>query len=109
MQKQFKIRLIGVLSGMVTLVCTASANALPQLAGLLDDLPAVSAPQDNLTRPSGISNVPKISPAQAAALAREQYGGKVLSVNLERHGARPQYRVKIIENGNVRVVRVPAN
>lgn len=92
------------------LVTASAAQSAPLLAGLVDGLPQVSAPNTNLSpRGSNLDSIPKISPAQAAQRAREQHGGKVLSVDLERNGARPQYRVKIIENGNVRVVRVPAD
>lgn len=52
---------------------------------------------------------PRISPAQAAARARKQHGGKVLDVRLEHAGARPYYRVKLLKDGNVRSVRIPAD
>ncbi len=90
------------------LTFASAAQSAPRLAGLLDKLPQVSGPQNDLARPNNLSP-PKISPAEAAQRARQKHGGKVLSVYLERNGARPQYRVKIIDNGNVRVVRVPAN
>ena len=46
---------------------------------------------------------------QAARKAREQYGGRVLSVRLEEpQGQSPFYRVKLISDGNVRVVEIPA-
>ncbi|MDN5850334.1 MAG: hypothetical protein L0H63_11990 [Nitrococcus sp.] len=48
-----------------------------------------------------------ISPAQAVRRAQQRYGGRVLSVELVRDGA-PYYRVKLLRNGNVRVVRVSA-
>lgn len=51
---------------------------------------------------------PRISAAQAAARARREHGGRVLGVSLER-GARPYYRVKLLKDGNVRSVRVPAD
>jgi uncharacterized membrane protein YkoI len=50
-----------------------------------------------------------ISPGEAASAARQQHGGQVLSSELVRPpGERPYYRVKIIENGKVRTVRVNA-
>ncbi|MCO6441913.1 MAG: hypothetical protein J5I81_12720 [Nitrococcus mobilis] len=48
-----------------------------------------------------------ISPAEAARRAQQRYGGRVLGVELARDGA-PYYRVKLLRNGNVRVVRIPA-
>ena len=48
-----------------------------------------------------------ISPEQAVRRAREQYPGKVLSVKLR--GGGEFYAVKIIRQGRVRVVRVPAH
>lgn len=48
-----------------------------------------------------------ISPAQAVRRAQQRYGGRVLNVELVRDGA-PYYRVKLLRNGNVRVVRVSA-
>jgi len=92
------------------LVTASAAHSTPRLAGLLDGgLPQVNGPRTDFSQASNLNAAPKISPAQAAQRARQEYGGKVLSVDLERNGADPQYRVKIIENGNVRVVRVPAN
>lgn len=42
------------------------------------------------------------TPAEAAREARERYGGKVLAVSRDGDG----YRVKLIKQGNVRVVRI---
>lgn len=100
----------GLLRGLCAaalLTSAATAQGAPQLADLLEGLPTGPAVQDNLAHPSNRDKAPQISPAQAAERARKQHGGKVLSVDLVRGGA--QYRVKIIHNGNVRVVRVPAN
>lgn len=47
------------------------------------------------------------SPRAAARQAQQRFGGRVLSVQLER-GARPVYRVKLLSGGVVRVVRIPA-
>lgn len=48
-----------------------------------------------------------IGPGEAARRAQLRYGGRVLGVELVRDGA-PYYRVKLLRNGNVRVVRIPA-
>lgn len=48
-----------------------------------------------------------ISPAEAVRRAQQHYGGRVLSVELARDGA-PYYRIKLLRNGNVSVVRIPA-
>jgi len=49
-----------------------------------------------------------LSADEAARRAREKYGGKVLSVTLVNEGANPFYKVKLISDGTVRVVRVAA-
>jgi uncharacterized membrane protein YkoI len=50
-----------------------------------------------------------MSPGDAASNARQQQGGQVISNELVRPpGEKPYYRVKIIENGKVRTVRVDA-
>ncbi len=49
------------------------------------------------------------SPRAAARAAQRRFGGRVLSVQLERGGGAPVYRVKLISGGVVRVVRVPAS
>ncbi len=48
-----------------------------------------------------------ISPGEAARRAQQRYGGRVLGVEFARDGA-PYYRVKLLRNGNVRIVRIPA-
>jgi uncharacterized membrane protein YkoI len=50
-----------------------------------------------------------VSPEAAALQAQARHGGRVLSVQLERpSGGAPFYRVKLLSNGNVRVVTVDA-
>lgn len=49
-----------------------------------------------------------ISPAEAAERAVGQRGGKVLSVSLKRDGGSPYYKVKLIRQGTVEVVSIPA-
>lgn len=86
-------------------------------AALLGGMPpAVSAPLPGdagepspRAVPRNETGHPRIGPAQAAARARQRYGGRVLDVTLERRGTRPHYRVKLLEDGNVRSVRVPAD
>lgn len=77
-----------------------TASALP-VGDAGELLPSTPAP--------GEAGQPRISPAEAAARARQRYGGKVLDVSLERRGVRPHYRVKLLKDGNVRSVRVPAD
>ena len=49
----------------------------------------------------------EISAEEAARRAKEQYGGKVLSSRLVDPGDQPSYfRVKLISDGTVRVVRI---
>lgn len=48
------------------------------------------------------------SAAEAARQARREHGGKVLSVTRKGDSDNAHYRVKLLNNGNVRVVRIPA-
>lgn len=52
--------------------------------------------------PRGASGAQYVSRAQAAALAREQFGGRVLDVRWT--GA--DYRVKLLQAGSVRIVTI---
>lgn len=47
-----------------------------------------------------------VSEREAARIVRQQKGGKVLDVKRQNKNGRPQYRVKTIENGRVRVYGV---
>lgn len=49
-----------------------------------------------------------ITPAEAAERAVKKRGGKVLSVSLQGNGAAPYYKVKLIRQGTVEVVSIPA-
>ena len=50
-----------------------------------------------------------ISSDEAARRAKEEYGGRVLSVDLvDQPGESAYYRVKLISGGTVRVVRIAA-
>ncbi len=47
---------------------------------------------------------------QAARSAKRRYGGKVLSVQrVDAENGTTYYEVKLLSNGTVRVVRMPAN
>ncbi|HLQ85853.1 MAG TPA: PepSY domain-containing protein [Salinisphaeraceae bacterium] len=50
-----------------------------------------------------------ISAAEAAHAARSEYGGRILGVNLEEDVERPYYRVKLLRNGQLRVVYINAH
>ncbi len=52
-------------------------------------------------------NAKVLSREQAAQQAQAQHGGKVLSVRLKKiAGKAPHYRIKLIKNGQVRIVRI---
>lgn len=89
-----------ILAAALAAGAVPAATALPLGDG--GDLLSTPAPRTEPLQP-------RISPGQAAARARRQHGGRVLDVSLERRGARPYYRVKLLKNGNVRSVRVPAD
>ncbi|MEQ8797906.1 MAG: hypothetical protein RLO53_13105 [Salinisphaeraceae bacterium] len=100
------------LAAAVLMTAAASVSAGP--AGLLPSvaldklLPGVAGDrlaQSNLIPRLGDDRSrsrPDKTPAEAAREARERYGGKVLAVNRDGDG----YRVKLIKQGNVRVVRI---
>ncbi|MFH1262977.1 MAG: PepSY domain-containing protein [Pseudomonadota bacterium] len=51
-----------------------------------------------------------VSPGQAAQEARRQNEGRVLSVDLiQDGGGRAHYRIKMLQNGKVRIVNVDAS
>ncbi len=51
----------------------------------------------------------RISPGEAAARAQRSHPGRVLGVQfLSPPGAPPEYAVKILDNGRLRVIRIPA-
>lgn len=100
------------LAAAVLMTAAATASAGP--AGLLPSvaldalLPGVAGDrlaQSNLIPRLGDDRSrgrPDKTPAEAAREARERYGGKVLAVNRDGDG----YRVKLIKQGNIRVVRI---
>ena len=51
---------------------------------------------------------PSLSSSQAAEIARQREGGRVLNVVLEHDSGEPYYRVKILERGRVQVVHIDA-
>lgn len=49
----------------------------------------------------------EMSAAEAVRQAREAYGGKVLSVTQVGTGANAHYRIMLLSDGNVHIVRIP--
>lgn len=47
-----------------------------------------------------------LTAAEAASLAQRQYGGKVLDIRLQKNG---RYRVKILNDGRIRVISIDRN
>ena len=96
---------------MSDLTMADSPMAGPTLAGLLDGLPSIGNADPGGSASDRLADqpaAPRITAAQAAARARAEHAGKVLSVDLQQRGQDAFYRVKLIHNGNVRTVRVPA-
>ncbi len=87
--------------------------ALLGLSGLLQPAQARSQVDTQSYRNVAVMRVAAesstVSPQEAARKAKARYGGKVLSVDLKRskEGA-AYYRVKLLSEGNVRVVRISA-
>ena len=50
-----------------------------------------------------------ISPAQAASVARDVTGGRVLAVHLVGTGPKALYRVRLLVGGQIRIVRIDAH
>lgn len=50
-----------------------------------------------------------VTAAQAARAARLEYGGRILAVILVTDAESPYYRIKLLGNGQLRVVRVTAH
>lgn len=50
-----------------------------------------------------------VSPAEAARAARRDYGGRILSVVLVTGAETPYYRVRLLSDGQLRVVHVKAH
>lgn len=94
----------------------APSGALLSAAGTLRDV--VSArdrnPRDHGSKPHNRNHDrsqqrPTIGPEQAAERARARFGGRVLNVILDQGPSGPYYRVKLLQNGRVRVVDVDAH
>lgn len=49
----------------------------------------------------------QMSAAEAASKARDEYGGKVLSVSQVGTGVDAHYNIRLLNDGNVRIVRIP--
>ena len=72
------------------------------LAGLFG-APAVKASPELL-----VQAAPMVSRDEAAALARQITGGRVLDIQTEARNGRIVYRIKVLWDGSVRVVRIDA-
>jgi len=93
-----------VMRGIAAIALMLAASASPALAG------EAEAPSWRLLwQVAAAAEDERLSEAEAAERARAEHGGKVLSVNLVRgEGGEAHYRVKLLQDGSVRVVRVPA-
>ncbi|MDN5862407.1 MAG: hypothetical protein L0H19_03065 [Salinisphaera sp.] len=102
---------------MSMLAVATAAQAAP-LTALADVLPQTLIRVDALTSGQSLAQVqvqlfphgkhdekPKKSAAQAVREALKRYDGKVLSVT--RDG--DSFRIKLLHNGNLRIVQVPAD
>lgn len=66
-------------------------------------VPAVKASPELL-----VQAAPMVSKDEAAALARQITGGRVLDIQTEERNGRTVYRIKVLLDGRVRVVWVDA-
>lgn len=92
------------------LTAAAGAPAAPRTPA---DAPSVSAANlradENIAQAEDSRDARAKTAADAAREARREYGGKVLSVTREENGRQAYYRVKLLDNGHVRVVRISAD
>lgn len=94
---------------LISALVPAAAAQVPRL----DDIaPSISA-VESISKPGldsaalirePVPTAPPRVPREAAQDAQKQYGGRVLSVRL----IKDKYRVKLLKDGEVRVVQVPA-
>jgi len=90
--------------------CAYSALDLPLIGRTADDLPAdledrTTAPLEQRTLGPAQHQRPAaehVSRARAAELARQKYGGRILDVRWTG----TDYRVKLLQSGNVRIVTI---
>lgn len=92
----------------VSLVLLTSAGAYAEDTFLEGDITgSSSAKSHSLVEPkSREAQAPRVSPAQAATLVRTQVGGQVMSVNSRRGDSGIVYRVKVLNDGHMRVIEV---
>lgn len=83
-----------------------SSLSLPSQAKNLNLRAEQSAPTHLMHKQERVQQRQVISPEEAVHRARREYPGKVLSVRLR--GDSEYYAVKIMKQGKVRVVHVPA-
>lgn len=55
-----------------------------------------------------VQATPAVSKDEAAALARQTTGGRVLDIQTQDRNGKTVYRVKVLRDGRVRFVRVDA-
>ncbi|GEM_PF-3302406 len=93
---------------LITLILAAGCStltALPVMAA-----PPVQGMQLMQTRDQSDNRGARlISAKQAAKRAQQQYGGRVLSVSLRDNSGDPFYAVKLIKNGQVKIIYIPAS
>ena len=108
-----------LLVAWLTLGLYETARAAPGFSGLDRDTletlkrsdqrgkhPGLQAQPDEREPPR--RHEPRLSSSQAAEIARQREGGRVLNVVLEHDSGEPYYRVKILERGRVQVVHIDA-
>lgn len=79
------------------------------LAGLQGDPAAVSAFDRQFAAPPLMLAQAAASADEAAAMARQQTGGRVLGVDWGDNGGQPVYMVRVLmPDGSIRVVAIPA-
>lgn len=97
----------GLLLGALLLtgpLALADTSWLDGDMGLASSSPNNSLIDNNSIAPDPLP--PTLSPAQAAALVRNQFGGQVMSVNTQRRDAGIIYGVKLLNDGRMRVIHV---
>lgn len=90
----------GVTLVLLIAATSVTANTTPPVADL-------NAANKAWTTKTTTGDLFTMDADEAANKARKQYGGAVLSVHRVYAIGDPHYRIKLLDNGKVRVVRIP--
>lgn len=94
------------------LACACLLGLTAHADSLLDggiEVASSAAAQNLLENPAPAAAAPLLTPAQAAALVRNQLGGQVMSVSSQSVESGVVYGVKLLNGGRMRIIHVDAH